>query len=108
MATTIPSFVHQYNFSNLDTYSYTIGSSATHHLAVKLTDVIPPSGVTITIQRNGTTIATAPQATTEMNVEITLALTAGDVMTFIIASSTFTDSNPNQIKGFINVYQGFN
>jgi lactonase family protein with 7-bladed beta-propeller len=111
MSTTIPNFNHEFLFSNLDTYNTVIPVTGTFVCAVKLTDITPPNGISIVIQQNGVTVATAPTpavSQNEMNLEVLMACTDGDVISVIVTSSTFVDSNPNHIKGFINIYQGFN
>jgi len=109
MATTIPYFTHQYNFSNLDTYNYTIQTAGNHVVSAKATDFTNLSGVSVVIKQNGTVLATSPtQSTTqnELNISSLVNCSVGDVISFVVTSSTASDAGPNQIKGFFSVTQG--
>jgi len=108
MATTIPYFTHQYNFSNLDTYNYTIQNAGTHTVSAKAQDFTNLSGVSVVIKQNGTILSTSPtQSSTqnELNVSYLVNCAAGDVISFVVSSSSPSDSGPNQIKGFFSVTQ---
>lgn len=109
MATVIPSFVHPYLVTNLDTYSYTVVNTGNHMVSVKLNDVVSLTNITVVIKQNSTTLVTAsaPISTrNEINVETLVSAVANDVIGVVITSSATSDILPNQIKGYINIHQG--
>lgn len=108
MSTTITNLISSKVISNLDTYVYTTLTTGLHVARLTINE-IPPSGITITLKQNSTTIATtsAPNAAQQV-VEImaTLAITAGDTISFVVASSTASDALPNSFKGILNIHVG--
>ena len=56
MATTITNMISSKVISNLDTYNYTVQTAALHYVSLVINE-IPPSGITITIKQNSTTLA---------------------------------------------------
>lgn len=92
---------------NLDTYNYTVNTTAAHVCKINLL-VIPPSGILILIKQNGSTIATMSAAhDAEVNNLITTAAcTSGDVISFVLSSAVQVDNNLNVLKGIINIHVG--
>ena len=104
MSQTIANFNHEYQFSQLDTYDYTIQTAGTHNIAVKLTDVTSLSGVTIVIKKNSTTLSTlADSALNEMNAFAQTNCSVNDVIHVQVTSTTASDAGPNQLTGFITI-----
>lgn len=108
MATTISTFSKAYNFAKLDTYNYTINTTAVHRVKVSLTDVTSVAGITVLIKQNSTTLATATGITgnpngCELDIQALCNFTATDTMSVVITSTTASDAAPNQIKGFITL-----
>lgn len=109
MATTIPNFLTTKNISNLDTYVYTTVTSGMHVVTCTLSPLVLPSGITIAIKQNASTIATSAVPTAAQSVislSRTINSTAGDTISFVIASSVASDTGPNAFKGIINVHVG--
>ncbi len=109
MSTTITSpLLSSKVVSNLDTYVYTTLTTALHVARLTINE-IPPSGITITLKQNNTTIATtsAPNAAQQV-VELmaTLAITSGDTISFVVASGNAADARPNTFKGILNIHIG--
>lgn len=108
MSTTITNLISSKVISNLDTYIYTVGTTANHVARLTINE-IPPSGITITLKQNSTTIAStsAPNSAQQV-VEImrTLACTSGDTISFVVASSTPSDAQPQSFKGILNIHIG--
>jgi hypothetical protein len=112
VATTIPNFLTNKVVSNLDTYTYTVTTAAMHVAKVRV-QKMPPSGLTITIQQNGSTKATVTvqpivgstgQSSQELHVTMNCAVS--DVISFVLSSSTAIDQGPNAIKATLDVHVG--
>ena len=79
------------------------------HIASVSINVPPPTGISVVIKQNGTTVATSTAATPAQNhIELlaTLAINAGDVISFVISSSTVADSLPNVFKAILRLNRG--
>lgn len=108
MATTITNLISSKVISNLDTYNYTVRSQALHVAKLQINE-IPPSGITITIKQNGTTIASssAPQSpVSRIDLSATMQCNVSDVISIVVASSTSSDELPNAFKGILNIHVG--
>lgn len=108
MATIITGINQTKVLSNLDTYNHTTLATSMYTVSVKTTE-LPPSGLTITIQQNGSTKASVsvPAATqnhTELQVVLNCAVS--DVIGVILASSVASDVNT--IRAILNIHQGSN
>ena|ERR1700744_6377087 len=93
---------------NLDTYNYTVQTTAAHVCKVSLS-VLPPSGISIAIQLNGSNKATfsAPAASQEAcDLSVTMACSSSDVISVVLSSSTASDQGKNDLKGIINIHVG--
>jgi len=94
--------------SNLDTYIYTVNSSAPHVARLTINE-IPSSGITITIQHNGSTVSsTSAPAAQQQVVELmaTIPCAASDTISFIVASANASDGFPQVFKGTLNIHVG--
>lgn len=94
--------------SGLNTFVYTLNSTSEHIVSCRCT--IPlNSGVTVAIKQNASTIATSTAPTPdqrEINISASLAITSGDTVSFVIASSSLVDQLPNVVKSILNVHIG--
>lgn len=108
MATIIPNFLTAKVITNLDTYNYTIQTAGMHVASIQLTEQ-PPSGISVLIKLNGSTVATAPAPSATQGA-ITLSTTmncaVNDVVGFTLSSSTPGDQNLNAIKAILNIHVG--
>lgn len=107
MATTITKLNNGiYPITTLDTYSYTILTTAIHQVAVKLHNRNVASSVTITLKKNGSTIAslnTSPTLATEANCIVLTSCTANDIISAEIASAAAADASLNVISGYLRI-----
>jgi hypothetical protein len=108
MATTITNMISSKVISNLDTYNYTVQTAALHYVSLVINE-IPPSGITITIKQNSTTLASTSAPNIAQQV-IQLAATTNcavnDVLSVIVASSNPSDGYPQVFKGILTIKQG--
>jgi hypothetical protein len=109
MATTlIDNNKGDWSVCQLDTYTLTTSTTAAHVCKVMVTE-IPPSGITVTIKQNASTIAStsAPAASQGViNLSATMPITSGDTISVVLASSTASDQSPNSFKANINIHRG--
>ena len=105
MSTTITNFNHEFPFSAVDTYDYTIQTSATHKISVKVTDYNTTAGISLQIKNGSSTLATlsAGQVGGELNLQVLNNAAANDVIHVVVASTTGNDVLGNQIRGFITI-----
>lgn len=92
--------------NSLDTYNHTATTTNMYTVAIMMTE-IPPSGISIAIQKNGVTQATstAPAATqNEIQMRLVMNLVPTDLISVVITSSD--DKNMNTIKGILNIHTG--
>lgn len=90
----------------LGTFTYTVIQAGIFNFIVQST-VVPPSGLSIVINKNGSPIATsvAPTSTQEV-VNITgsgVNCDVNDSITFVVTSSLPIDSLGNNVKTLINI-----
>jgi hypothetical protein len=94
--------------SNLDTYQYTTQLASLYTVSMQLNE-IPPSGVSIVINQNGTPMATSlPPSAVQSHIELSVLLNCaiGDVLTVVVSSSSLSDTGPNAIKALLNIRVG--
>ena len=106
MATTISNMLQSKVINALDTYQYTLATTAPHLAKIQLTEV-PPSSISIVIKQNSTTLATSTApAATQNHIELAVPFmgTSGDVIQFVITSTD--DAKLNTIKGILQVTVG--
>lgn len=113
MATiTIPNFLTEKVVQGLNTYQYTVASSAMHVARIRV-EKLDASTMTIAIQQNGSTKATTtvpaqtdggPQSTAEL--EVTMNCVANDTINFVLTSSAVPDQQLNTVKATLNVHIG--
>ncbi len=115
MATiTIPSFnTGEKVVNGLNTYRYTIATTATHTARIVVTQPTD-TGMTVAIAQNGSTKATATlpagAAGQQGNyiLQVVMNCTATDTVDFVLTSSTAADQQANTVKATLNVHIGSN
>lgn len=130
MAQTITGITKTKIITNLDTYNHTTLAAGAYTMSLAINER-PRSGIIITMQRNGSTIATTAAPTTQDSasvtgagtgpitaptqldigqevVQLTVSVTCaiGDVLTAIVSSATAHDGKSNDFKGILNIRQG--
>jgi hypothetical protein len=111
MSTTISDLNSSKVVSNLDTYVYTVpsGQAGDYRCHVKV-PIIPPSGMSVTIKQNSSTVASfsSPAATQQIiDLQADINAVATDTIQVILASSTASDKVPNSFEAIINIYKRF-
>lgn len=94
--------------NRLDTYNHTALTTGLYTVSVVMTE-IPPSGISIAIQKNGSTQATSvsPSATqNEIQMSLVMNLVPTDLISVVITSGSVADTQLNTIKGILNIRTG--
>lgn len=95
--------------ARLDTYNHTALSTSMYVVDVQMTE-IPPSGLIITIQKNGVTAVTtssAPAAAQSiLDLRTILNCVPTDLISVILSSANSADTGLNVIKGILNIRTG--
>jgi hypothetical protein len=94
--------------TQLDTYNHTALLASLYTVAIRLWE-IPPSGISIVIKQNGSTIVSsvAPAAAQEeINLRTLLQCAVNDTITVVISSATVSDSLPNSFKAILDIQPG--
>jgi hypothetical protein len=94
--------------SSLDTYNQTIVTAGIYTVSVGFTEV-PPSGLNVVIQQNGTQKSSASvlaNTQQQLNQQIILNCASADVISIVVSSSNAVDYAPGALKGIINIRQG--
>jgi hypothetical protein len=95
----------------LGTFTHTISatSAGTFYCSAQATDV-PPSGLSIVINQNGSPVATSPSPLNSdaqtVGVDTHMTCAASDVITVVISSSTPNDALLNTVKTMIRLDGG--
>ena len=108
MATIITGIGQSKILTNLDTYNHTALNTSMYLVSVAVTEH-PPSGLSVLIQQNGTTKATAAApASSQSHIELQAILncTASDTISVVLSSSTPLDQMLNKIKATLTITQG--
>jgi hypothetical protein len=118
MATVIiPNFNTQKVYNGLNTYTYTVGSTAMHMCDIKVQHR-ESSAMTISISQSGSftgTLATvtlnpssgtAGQPQTEVDLQALANCVSGDVISFTLTSSASIDEQLNTVQSLIRVSVG--
>lgn len=93
----------------LDTMTYTVPTTGNYNVKVQLTEV-PPSGLSIVVNDNGSPIFTAPvigQTQSAQQFKFSFQATATHIITVVLASSAASDQPINNVKSIISIGQGF-
>lgn len=92
----------------LQTQTYTIPSTDLYSIAVQLSEV-PPSGLSVVVNDNGSPIFTAPTITPTQIAQqfrVSKQLTAGHVITVVFSSAVAIDAALNSVKATTTIMQG--
>lgn len=93
----------------LGTLTYTIPSTGFYSVAVALTEV-PPSGVSVLVKDNSSTVFTAPVITpTQIAQQFKFSryFTSGHTVDVVIDSSEDIDDGLNNVKAQVIIEEGF-
>lgn len=93
----------------LDTMTHTVQKSTIYSVQVQLTEV-PPSGLSVVVNQNGSPIFTAPTLSpTQIAQQFKVAIncTANDVITVVLSSASAIDNQLNTVKSTISIQEGF-
>jgi hypothetical protein len=116
MATiTIPNFLTEKVVNGLNTYQYTVGSTAMHTCRI-VVDHLDSSTMTVAITQSGsvsTTLATvtlpglpAGSPQTSIILQACANCVSGDVLSFVLTSSNTDDQQLNTVKARLNIHVG--
>jgi hypothetical protein len=95
-------------FVGLGTLTYTVATTGLYNAQAQCTET-PPSGLSIVVQQNGTTVYTAPTVTatqSALQFKTELNCSATDVITVVMSSSTAIDKQLNTVKTTVTIGQG--
>lgn len=94
--------------TGLGTWTVTVPSAGLYHASAFIT-LTPPTGVSVLIEQNSTTIistgALNPNAT-EYNLDCFIKAAAGDVISIVVSTANTPDPSVTTIKGVFNVHAG--
>lgn len=93
----------------LDDYTFTVPSTGNYHIALQCTEV-PPSGLTIVVNDNGSPIFTAPVITPTqqaLQFKVGFQSIAGHTIDVVLTSSEAIDSQLNTVKTSVSLGNGF-
>jgi len=97
--------------SQLGTWTHTTTQASLYSMSVQLLE-LPPSGISVLIQHNGSTIATAsaPAASQQLiNLQaLNIFCAQGDTISTVLSSANPSDALPNIFKALISVGRGSN
>lgn len=93
----------------LDTMTYTVPTTGNYNVKFEVTEV-PPSGLSVLVKDNGSTIFTAPtigQSQSAQQFKFSFQATATHIITVVLASAAASDQPINNVKSIISIGQGF-
>lgn len=100
-------------FVGLGTLTYTVPATGNYNVICESTEV-PPTGLSIVVKNNGSTLYTAPVITptqSAIQFKFDFQATLNDSVTVVLASSqslpTDVDNQLNNLKTTVAVVQGF-
>jgi len=96
-------------FVGLGTLTYTVATTGNYNVQVQLSEV-PPSGLSVVVNKNGSPIFTAPTLTPTQiaqQFKTSFQSSATDSITVVLSSSTAIDEQLNTVKSVITIGQGF-
>lgn len=92
----------------LGTYTYTVPTTGIYTVRLQSTE-IPPSGISILVKDNGSTVFTAPtlgETQSSIQFSFTKLYTAGHAVTVVLASSSANDNLLNSVKTSVGISAG--
>lgn len=93
----------------LVTDTYTVPVTGLYNMQARITE-IPPSGLSVVVNQNGSPVYTAPTATptqSEIDFKVDINATAADVITLVLSSSNSNDLQLNSVKTKVSIGQGY-
>lgn len=93
----------------LITDTYTVPSTGLYNLNAQITE-IPPSGLSIVVNQNGSPVYTAPTLTPTQDAiqfKVDLNCVAADVITLVLSSSNANDLLLESVKTNVSIGQGY-
>lgn len=94
--------------NSLDTYNHTTLQATIYTVSVRMT-MIPPSGLSVVIQRNGSPIASSASpsaAQSNINLQIQVNCAANDLLSVVLSSGNVADTQFNDLKGILTIDVG--
>lgn len=91
-----------------DTLNYTVSSAGLYNVQVSSTE-IPPSGITILVKKNGSTVFTAPTLSPTqgaLQFKYSFLAAAADAISVVISSAAAIDAVANNVKSIVSIGQG--
>lgn len=93
----------------LVTDTYTVATTGLYNLEAQITE-IPPSGLSIVVNQNGSPIYTAPTLTptqSAIQFKVDINATAADVITLVLSSTNTNDEMLNSVKTNVAITKGY-
>ena len=93
----------------LVTDTFTIPSTGLYNLEAQITE-IPPSGLSIVVNQNGSPIYTAPALTptqSAIQFKVDINGTAADTVSLVLSSSNTNDTMLESVKTNVSIGQGY-
>jgi hypothetical protein len=93
----------------LITDTFTVPTTGLYNLEAQITE-IPPSGLSIVVNQNGSPIYTAPALTptqSAIQFKVDINGVAADVITLVLSSSNTNDTMLESVKTNISIGQGY-
>lgn len=96
-------------FTGLGTLTYTVASNGLYNVQAQTSEV-PPSGLVITVNKNGSPVYTSPTITpTQISLQFKtypFPCVVTDVVTVVMSSASAIDSQINNVKTSVAIGQG--
>jgi hypothetical protein len=92
----------------LPTWAYTVGTAGIYSVLIQSTE-LPPSGVSIVINNNGSPVFTAPTlSATQGSIQFKYMqlFAASDAITVVMSSATASDALLNTVQSTCSIQQG--
>lgn len=93
----------------LVTMTYTVPTTDNYNVKFEVTEV-PPSGLSVVINDNGSPIFTAPtigQSQSAQQFKFSFQATSTHIITIVLSSVAASDQPINNVKSIISISQGF-
>jgi hypothetical protein len=93
----------------LVTDTYTVPTTGLYNLEAQVTE-IPPSGLSIVVNQNGSPVYTAPTLTptqSAIQFKVDISATAADVITLVLSSVNSNDLMLESVKTNVSIGQGY-
>ena len=94
--------------TGLGTWTYTVAIAGLYHIS-SFINLVPPTGVSVAIQQNGSNIITTGALNTnasEYNLDCFIEAAVSDVITIVISTANSPDLSISTIKAVMNLRLG--